>query len=171
MFRAVSLCIALNLILPPWAARAQDDISRLRAVCAQIKSHLGSYREVHAAYKDKDGRTAALEGWLDGKDLRRIVATVPREGSAGAEEYYLENGQLIYFYSSYDTRDPKTGKVAVREEGRGYFKEGKMFKWLGGEEGSESVEPDEFKAEAERVTARFRELKAALLKAGSARPE
>lgn len=163
MIRAVSLCLVLGFLQLPATAQAENEIVRLRAVCAEIKAHLDSFQKVKTTCKE-DEREITLEGWLDGQNLRRIVATVPGEHGRGVEEFYLENGRLLFFYSVYDAQQPETGQVIARREERGYFKDGEMFKWLAGEEESVPVDSDEFKAEARQVTKSFKKYKAALLK-------
>jgi hypothetical protein len=98
-----------------------------------------------------DGLAFELTGRSDAKSLRKIVARVPGEDGDGFEEFYLENGKIVFVLRSYQAATAE-GKKPETMEDRFYFKDGKMVKWLAGKEKADTPPTDQgFQAEAERL--------------------
>lgn len=131
--------------------QAQDDTAHHRAVYKEINEKAASSKPVKATHKD-DPIVFELQGWSDGKELRKIISVVPGEDGDGNEEYYLENGQPLFVFRRYSDINQDTGKVLARHEDRFYFKDGKMFKWLDTAKKPVQTTSEDFTAEAERLT-------------------
>jgi len=159
MRRIISLFALLSFAPALELAQAQADTAEARTVYAEINGKLGSYRKVKATAGDD----VALQGWLAGRELRKIVATIPGEHGQGVEEYYLRAGGLVFFYGCYDTENIFEGKVVSRTENRCYFQDGRMFKWLDNEKKSVAPGSEEFQAKAKEVSESFEAYEAALL--------
>ncbi len=130
--------------------QAQDDTAHHRAVYQEINEKAASWKQVKATHKD-DPIVFELQGWMDGKDLRKILSIVPGEDGDGSEEYYLENGQPLFVFRRYSDINQDTGKVLAKHEDRFYFKDGKMFKWLDTAKKPVKTTSEDFIAEAERL--------------------
>ncbi|NNC87081.1 MAG: hypothetical protein HKN82_01335 [Akkermansiaceae bacterium] len=120
---------AVVLAILPATAGAQQDTAHHRAAYAEINDNQKSYRYVKATLDDEHAEVK-IEGWYDGRTLRKILATIPGEHGLGVEEYYLEAGAPLFVYTKYDTRDMQSGKVVAVVEDRYYFRDGALFKWL-----------------------------------------
>lgn len=150
-----SILFAVLLIVLQSPAHAQDDTAHHRAVYKEINEKAASFKQVKATHKDEP-LVFELQGWIDGKELRKIIATVPGEDGDGSEEFYLENGQPLFVFRHYSTTNQDTGKVVARYEDRFYFKSGKMFKWLDTEKKSVMANSKDFIFEAERLTSNYK---------------
>ncbi|CAN5743455.1 hypothetical protein BH11VER1_BH11VER1_40640 [soil metagenome] len=144
-----SLFFAALLIVTQ--VQGQDETAHHRAVYQEINEKEASYKQVKATHKD-DPLVFELQGWFDGKELRKIVSFVPGEDGDGSEEYYLEHGQPLFVFRRYNDVNQDTGKVLARHEDRFYFKDGKLFKWLDTEKKPVKNNDADFLAEAERLT-------------------
>lgn len=147
--KSFSLWFAALLIITPLLA--QDDTAHHRAIYQEINEKASSWKQIKATHKD-DPLVFELQGWIDGKELRKIVAIVPGEDGDGSEEYYLENGQPLFVFRRYSDINQDSGKVLARHEDRFYFKEGKLFKWLDTEKKPVKTTSEDFIAESERLT-------------------
>jgi len=164
--RLIFCALLSMLLLHP--ASAQEDTAHHRAFYEETNKKLGSFKTVKATHKD-DELVFELKGWMDGAAVRKIAAAVPGEDGDGMEEYYLENGSLLFAWRQYHTADPDTGKAGARVEDRFYFKDGKLVKWLGADKKPVPADSQDFAAEAERLTSNCRNFLAAFnAKAGAA---
>jgi len=123
--RLFSLCSALWLALPV-AAKAQEDTAHHRSVYKEINDKQKTYKKVIATYEDSP-LIFSLTGYLDGSEVRKIVA-VSSEDGAGYEEFYLEDGKPLFVYSTYSQNHLSDHPVKV--EDRRYFRDGRVFKQL-----------------------------------------
>jgi hypothetical protein len=161
---------ALLLWLLPHDVRAADDTAHHRAVYAEINGKEGSMKKKTVTFQDpEDDLTWELNGWFDGQTLRKIVARVPGEDGDGSEEIYVEDGKPLFVFRSYRSLNPDTGKPGASVEDRMYFKNGKLFKWLGNDK--QPIEPGmhDFSLEADRQSTNFAKFTAAL--SGTAKPK
>lgn len=143
------LCIPvliLSIFMQP--GMAQEDVAHQRAVYTEVNKNAAQYKQVAATYKN-DELVFELNGWFDGAELRKIVATVPGEDGAGSDEFYLEGGKLVFVFNSYSETDRSKGP---KTENRLYFKAGKMVHWIGNDKKPVSPKSEDFKLEADRLT-------------------
>ncbi len=146
-----ALFAVLILLFGTSFAGAADNTAHHRKVYDEVNAGAKSWRKSKATHKD-DPIVFELEGWSDAGGLRKILMQVPGEDGGGSEEYYLEDGKLLFVFRHYRGTHPDTGKANAMIEDRFYFNDGKMFKWVAA--GKKTISPDEgdFKAEAERLT-------------------
>ncbi len=145
------LSAALILFLFTPTAGAADDTAHHRKVYEGINAGEVGYQKCKAIHKD-DPIVFELTGWSEKGKLRKILVQVPGEDGDGSEEYYLEDGKLLFVFRHYRGTHPDTGKVNAMIEDRFYFTDGKMFKWVGAGKKTIAPEEGEFKAEADRLT-------------------
>jgi len=104
------------------ATAARDpDISHQRQVYKQINDDAGAMQKVTANLPGADG-PFALTGWLDGGQPRKITAS-PGLSGAGSDEFYLENGQPVFVFSTLK-------KNGTTIEDRVYLENGEIVKWI-----------------------------------------
>lgn len=142
------------LIVSLSGLHAQEDTAHHREVYAEINGLEKSLKQSKATCKD-DELVFELQGWSDGKELRKIVASTPGEDGAGSDEYYLENGKPLFVFSHYTISSAADSKAPKKVENRFYFKDGKLFKWLKDEKATVDPKDPDFTAEAERLTGNF----------------
>lgn len=123
--RVCSFWVAMLVILP-FLAEAQEDTAHHREVYKEINAKQGSYRKVVATHEDSP-LMFSLTGYLDGDEVRKIVA-VSSEDGAGYEEFYLEEEKPLFVFSTYSQNHLTEHPVKV--EDRRYFRDGRVFKWL-----------------------------------------
>jgi hypothetical protein len=130
---------------------AQDDAKHHRAVYAETNDNLKSYKRVKTVFRDGE-LEFELESWWDKDKVRRIDSKVPGEDGDGSEEYYIEDGKLLFAFRYYRAMSAEEGAKRVLVEDRFYFKDGAMFKWIGTDKKLVPKEDEVFEIERERLT-------------------
>lgn len=161
------LHIAAALLSFSVLGHAQSDTSHHRAVYDQINEKEASLKKATATHKD-DPTEFALTGWLDGGEVKKIVAKNSDDGE-GVEEYYLENEKPLFVFSTY-YQTAESGKRGAKVEERLYFKDGSVFKWLTTEKPAPVFHGEDYAATTERLVTNCAAFVAALKK-GKATPK
>lgn len=118
-----------------------DPIETIRQHYASINKNVPLYRRVKKNLSGFSGEGGELLAYFHGPSVMKMVATFFGETGKAVEEYYFWNGKLIFVFSTDNRYDrPLSGKIVKKTEGRFYFKDDKLIKWIG-EEGKE-VAPD-----------------------------
>ena len=119
--------------LPTVRARAAvDAIETIRSHYATINKKLSRYRKVKKELSGMSAEGGALEAYLEGDSIRKIVATHYGEMGKAVEEFYYWDDQLIFVFrrdSQYDK--PLSGKIVSNKENRFYFKDNQLIRWVG----------------------------------------
>ena len=111
-----------------------DPIETIRQHYANINKSVPLYRRVKKNLSGFSGEGGELVAYFHGPSVMKMVATFFGETGKAVEEYYFWNGKLIFVFSVDNRYDkPLSGKVARKTEGRFYFKDDKLIKWLGGD--------------------------------------
>jgi len=111
-----------------------DPIDTIRQHYANINKSVPLYRRVKKNLSGFSGEGGELVAYFHGPSVMKMVATFFGETGKAVEEYYFWNGKLIFVFSVDNRYDkPLSGKVARKTEGRFYFKDDKLIKWLGGD--------------------------------------
>jgi hypothetical protein len=134
----------------PTLVLAQADAAHHRAVYAKINDNLKTYTKVKATHVEAE-LEFALIAWKDGSNVVRIDSSVPGEDGDGNEEYYLEDGKLLFAFRYYRAMSAEAGAKSTLVEDRFYFKDGSMFKWIGTDKKLVDAGGEDFKIEAERL--------------------
>jgi len=103
------------------AAAPEADVSHQRNVYQQINESTGNMKKVNATVPGKSG-TVSLTGWLEDGEPRKITAS-PGLSGAGSDEFYLEQGQPVFVFSTLKGND---GTI----EDRVYLENGEIVKWI-----------------------------------------
>ena len=141
---------------------AQADTAHHREVYDQINGKLKSLKKVNATYKEDEALEFQLEAYKDGSQIVRIDSSVPGEDGDGSEEYYLEDGKLLFAFRYYKSMSAEANAKPVTVEDRFYFKDGALFKWIGTDKKLVSKEEPEFAIESERIATNLASFLAAL---------
>ncbi len=142
------VCTAVFLSLSVFT-NAQSDTAHHRAVFSEINAKESSLKKVTGTHKDEPTEYA-LTAWLDGNEVRKIVAKCSDDG-AGVEEYYLEKEKPLFVFSTY-SKGSEGAKAAPRVEERLYFKDGRVFKWLTNEKSAPVLHGEDYDGMTERLT-------------------
>jgi hypothetical protein len=121
------------------AARAPqaDPIETIRQHYASINKNVPLYRRVKKTLSGFSGEGGELIAYFHGPSVMKMVATFFGETGKAVEEYYFWNGKLIFVFTrSRGTDKPLSRESRQKTEGRFYFKDDKLIKWLG-EDGKE----------------------------------
>lgn len=111
-----------------------DPIETIRQHYASINKSVPLYRRVKKNLSGFSGEGGEMVAYFHGPSVMKMVATFYGETGKAVEEYYFWNGKLIFIFSVDNRYDkPLSGKVVKKTEGRFYFKDDKLIKWLGGD--------------------------------------
>jgi len=122
-----------------------DPIETIRQHYASINKSVPLYRRVKKNLSGFSGEGGELIAYFHGPSVMKMVATFFGETGKAVEEYYFWNGKLIFVLSTDNRYDkPLSGKVARKTEGRFYFKDDKLIKWLGGDGKEVASDSSEF---------------------------
>jgi hypothetical protein len=147
-------------------SQAQSDTAHHRAVYAEINAKEDSLQKVTATHKDEP-TVYALTGWLEGGEVKKIVSKNSDDGE-GVEEYYLENEQPLFVFSTY-YKTAENGKRGAKVEERLYFKDGSVSKWLTTEKPAPIFHGEDYQATTERLVTNCEAFVAALKKGKGAK--
>jgi hypothetical protein len=146
--RILPIAIALLVFSAAWdgwlaASHAQtgDSIQSIRQQYAVINKRVAKYKKVKKQLSGFSLEGGELVAYMDGPAVVKIVATHYGEGGKAVEEYYYQNGRLIFVYrkdSIYDR--PMSGRVVRTEENRFYFSNDRLIRWIDGS--ARQVNPD-----------------------------
>ena len=129
------------------SAPQTDPIETIRQHYASINKSVPLYRRVKKNLSGFSGEGGELIAYFHGPSVMKMVATFFGETGKAVEEYYFWNGKLIFVLSTDNRYDkPLSGKVARKTEGRFYFKDDKLIKWLGGDGKEVASDSSEFAA-------------------------
>ncbi|MFN0080829.1 MAG: hypothetical protein ACKVY0_30545 [Prosthecobacter sp.] len=137
---------------------AQSDTAHHRAVYNAINAKEDSLKKVTATHKDEP-TVFALTGWLEGGEVKKIVAKSGDDGD-GVTEYYLEGGMPLFVFNTYSKGS--ASKAGARVEERLYFKDGSIFKWLTNEKPAPVFHGEDYQATTELYTTNCEAFVAAL---------
>jgi hypothetical protein len=157
-----ALLPALVLVVFSWTVRGESDTSHHKAVYAEINDSEASLRKVTASIKEDSG-TISLTGWIDGGEVRKIVAKPGSTGS-GADEYYLEKEKPLFVFSTYEKANPDTGKVIKKVEERIYFEDGSIVKWLTSDKSAPVLHGEDYASQADYLNSHCADFVEALKK-------
>lgn len=142
-------------------ASAQSDTAHHRAVYNAINDKEGSLKKVTAMHKDEP-TIFALTGWLDGGEVKKIVAKCGDDGE-GVTEYYLEGGKPLFVFNTY-LKGAEGSRNRAKVEERLYFKDGSIFKWLTTEKPAPVFHGEDYAATTDMYNSNCDAFVAALLK-------
>ncbi len=154
MNKLLLLLAAMFCLLHPTQSEAQADTAEHRKLYADVNKALGKMKLSKAKYKVPDmDFSNELRIWSEDGMVRKIEALGRDDSGDVVAEYYFDNNLLAFVFEvtkGFRDRDPKQYTV---NEVRYYYKDGKIFKIIGGlekaEEKDKKVMAEDGKARAE----------------------
>jgi len=131
--RILAVLIASLVSSMIWEASAQttDAIQSIRKQYAAINKRVAQYKKVRKELSGFSAEGGRLIAYLDGSTIVKISATYYGETGKADEEYYYQDGKLIFVYRKDSTYSrPMSGKVIRTSENRFYFQNDQLIKWL-----------------------------------------
>jgi hypothetical protein len=159
--KALALLALASFISLASPASGQTDTAHHRAVYNAINEAEAAMQKVTASHKDEPTEFA-LTGYLQNGEVKKIVAICGDDGS-GPVEYYLENEQPLFVYSTW-FKTTESGKRGAKVEERLYFKDGEIFKWLTTEKPAPVFHGEDYQSMTESLTQNCKAFVAALKK-------
>jgi hypothetical protein len=163
--KLASFLHAAALLVCSTMAHAQSDTAHQRMVYTEINAKEKSLKKVTATYLD-ESTEFALTGFLDGGEVKKIVAICGDDG-AGVTEYYLEGEKPLFVFNTYST-GAEGAKNRPKVEERLYFKNGSVFKWLTSQKPAPVFHGEDYQATTELYTTNCVAFVAALKKGQAA---
>lgn len=121
-------------------AQTTDAIQSIRQQYAGINKRVARYKKVRKELSGFSAEGGQLFAYFDGPAIVKIAATYYGEGGRAEEEYYYQDGKLIFVYRKDSTYSkPMSGKVIRTSENRFYFRNDQLIKWL--DENGKEVSP------------------------------
>lgn len=150
------LLLSATLLLAGATAtlRAEPDLTEQRMLYKTTNAALDELQQVDGSWKG-DESVVALTGWLDGKDVRKIVAKTDAETT----EFYLDEGRPVFVFL---VTKKENGK---RVEERIYFADGEIVEWLNSDKDADIMHAEDYASFAEFLTSRAKAYSAQLRKA------
>lgn len=145
MYQPLTSCLRILLVIfapllvaigwGEWvvASRAQtkDPIQSIRQHYAAINKRVGRYKKVKKELSGFSTEGGELIAYFEGPAVMKIAAAYYGESGRAGEEYYYQDGKLIFVYRKDSTYDkPLSGKVVKTEENRFYFENSRLIKWI-----------------------------------------
>jgi hypothetical protein len=123
-------------------AQTEDSIQSIRQQYAVINKHAARYKKVKKQLSGFSTEGGELVAYFDGSAVMKITATYYGESGRDNEEYYYQDGKLIFVYRKDSTYDrPLSGRVVRTKENRFYFQNDRLIKWIN--ENGKEVSPDD----------------------------
>lgn len=117
--------------IPKAGAQTKDPILSIRQQYAAINKRTSRYRTVKKPLTGFSLEGGEMTAYFDGPLIVKITATHFGELGRTVEEYYFQQGKLIFVFEKvFVYNRPLSGKVVSSEESRFYFQDGKMIRWL-----------------------------------------
>jgi len=151
------------------ASRAQtrDPTQSIRQQYAAINKRAPRYKKVKKELSGFSTEGGALVAYFDGPAVVKIAVTYYGEGGRANEEYYYQNGKLIFVYRKESTYDkPLSARVVKTKENRFYFQNNRLIRWIN-ETGKEVSPGVEYQKEQDEYLATSNKF---LIAAGSKNP-
>jgi hypothetical protein len=123
-------------------AQQTDPIPSIRKQYTAINKRAARYRKVKKELSGFSLEGGELLAYLDRGAIVKIAARHFGEGGNTVEEYYYQNGQLIFVFEKISHYDqPMSGKVIRTAENRYYFHDDNLIRWI--DENGKAVSPGE----------------------------
>ena len=124
-------CRVFFLLIFPIAAIAQSDTVKINSIKKQfteINNNIASYKKIIKQDTVKTTEGNEVTAWLDGTDIKKIIAIYYGETGQSINEFYFTERRLIFYYSQLihyklpiNGGLPGAGKIGSIDKERYYF--------------------------------------------------
>jgi hypothetical protein len=129
---AALLAAACLAFFPVTPALAQADTAAAREAVADINGRLARLERAGFRTQRPEVEYASqVKAWADAQGVRKLEVLDRDDSGDVVTEYYFAGGALVFAYRAIRGYN-EAGRQATRSEDRQYFRDGKMFRWLGG---------------------------------------
>ncbi|HKR58634.1 MAG TPA: hypothetical protein VJS64_02785 [Pyrinomonadaceae bacterium] len=161
MKKALTIMIGVLFLTSIGSAQPQRTAATLGVIRQQyrtINSRSPKYRQVKKDLEGYSTEGGELVAYFEGAAIVKLAAQFYGECGRAAEEYYYQDGHLIFVFRK-DSYYSKclTGKVVKVEEQRFYFNNGALITWIN-EKGKRVIAGEEFAKKEEEYLSSSREL-------------
>jgi predicted RNase H-like nuclease (RuvC/YqgF family) len=118
----------------------EQKIRRNESEYKQINDNLRKYTKKTRELTGFSTEGGELDVFSDGNKIRKLTAILYGETGKRLEEYYYENGKLIYIYCKLSHYDKPFGEVIKAEENKFYLSNNKLLQWI--DYDNEKVNPE-----------------------------
>jgi predicted RNase H-like nuclease (RuvC/YqgF family) len=118
----------------------EQKIRRIESEYKQINNNLRKYNKKTRELTGFSTEGGELEVFSSGDEIKKLTAMLYGETGKRLEEYYYENGKLIYIYCKLSHYDKPFGEVIKTEENKFYMSNDKLLQWI--DYNNENVNPD-----------------------------
>lgn len=127
----------------------EEKVKSIRAKYAQIEKELKDCRQVKRDLSGESAEGGELTAYFKDSTLQKLSAKFFGETGKALEEYYFNNGKLIFVLRA-ESRytKPMSGVIKNKTEQRFYIAEGQLIRWLNPD--NKDVTGDPAKGERER---------------------
>jgi hypothetical protein len=111
--------------------QTEDPIASIRRHYAEINRNAAKYKKVKKALSGFSAEGGELVAYFDGPGIVKMVATFYGETGKAGEEYYYQDGKLIFVLrTDYRYNKPLSGKIVRTTLNRFYFSNDKLIRWI-----------------------------------------
>lgn len=123
----------------------EQKIRKIESEYKQINNNLRKYTKKTRELTGFSTEGGELDVFSEGNKIRKLTAILYGETGKRLEEYYYENGKLIYIYCKLSHYDKPFGEVIKTEENKFYMSNDKMLQWIDYDNEKVNTETPEYK--------------------------
>lgn len=123
----------------------EQKIRKIESEYKQINDNLRKYTKKTRELTGFSTEGGELDVFSEGNKIRKLTAILYGETGKRLEEYYYENGKLIYIYCKLSHYDKPFGEVIKTEENKFYMSNDKMLQWIDYDNEKVNTETPEYK--------------------------
>ena len=123
-----------NGIMPSRAltrAQGEDPIQSIRRHYAEINRKAAKYKKVKKELSGFSTEGGGLVAYFEGPSIMKITATFYGETGKASEDYYYQDGKLIFILrTDYRYSKPLSGRIVRTTLNRFYFSNDRLISWI-----------------------------------------
>ena len=123
----------------------EQKIRKIESEYKQINNNLRKYTKKTRELTGFSTEGGELDVFSEGNKIRKLTAILYGETGKRLEEYYYENGKLIYIYCKLSHYDKPFGEVIKTEENKFYMSNNKLIQWIDYDNEKVNTETPEYK--------------------------
>lgn len=111
--------------------QTEDPIQSIRRHYAEINRSAAKYRKVKKELSGFSTEGGGLVAYFEGPSIMKITATFYGETGRATEDYYYQDGKLIFVLrTDYRYNKPLSGKIVRTTLNRFYFSNDRLIRWI-----------------------------------------
>jgi hypothetical protein len=114
--------------------RNEEAIETIRNRYAQVNRDLHMCQQIKRELEGYSSEGGELTDYLLNSSVRKAIALFYHETGQTLREYYFWDDQLFFVFEVRSHYDKIFGRVVSKDEGRFYFSNGRLVRWLDGKQ-------------------------------------